>query len=269
MAHQPEPARSRAHRAGTPGPEPSDAAVSLRDVTRLFDGLPAISAVSLDVVVGETVWLRGPNGSGKSTLLRVVATALSPTFGTGTVLGDDLVRARDRIRARVEYLGHQTRLYADLTAAENLRFTCALYGLDPRAVPGALAMTGLDAVGDVRVGAFSQGMRQRLALARAAMRDADLLLLDEPYAGLDVDARAIVDDLLTRARTLGRTVLLASHEAPADGLVDRAVELDAGRVVLPVRERNRPRRAPREPVREALRETVREPAWEPVPEGLP
>jgi len=207
-------------------------AVSLRAVTRLFDGLPAIAAVDLDVAAGQTVWLLGPNGSGKSTLLRVVATALSPTFGTGTVLGHDLVRARDRIRQRVEYLGHQSRLYADLTAAENLRFACALHGVDRRAVAPALATTGLDAVADVRVGAFSQGMRQRLGLARAVLRDPDLLLLDEPYAGLDVDARTIVDDLLSRAHARGRTVLLASHEAPPAHLVHRSVELDAGRVVV-------------------------------------
>jgi heme ABC exporter ATP-binding subunit CcmA len=229
--------------------------VSLRDVTRLFDGLPAITAVDLDVAAGDTVWLRGPNGSGKSTLLRVLATVLSPTFGTGTVLGYDLVRGRDRIRARVEYLGHQTRVYADLSAAENLRFACALHGVDRRAVGPALAMTGLDAVADVRVGAFSQGMRQRLGLARAVLRNPELLLLDEPYAGLDVDARAIVDDLLTRAQAGGRTVLLASHEPPPGQLVHRTVELDAGRLVGPAKEpepgRQRARQAAREPAREA------------------
>jgi heme ABC exporter ATP-binding subunit CcmA len=216
-------------------------AVSLRAVTRLFDGLPAIAAVDLDVATGQAVWLRGPNGSGKSTLLRVVATALSPTFGTGTVLGHDLVRARDRIRARVEYLGHQSRLYADLTAAENLRFACALHGVDRRGIAAALATTGLDAVADVRVAAFSQGMRQRLGLARAVLRDPDLLLLDEPYAGLDVDARTIVDDLLARAHARGRTVLLASHEAPPPHLVHRSVELDAGRVVAAQEQAREPR----------------------------
>jgi ABC-type multidrug transport system ATPase subunit len=136
-------------------------------------------------------------------------------------------------------------------------------------VPDALATTGLDAVADVRVGAFSQGMRQRLALARAALRDAELLLLDEPYAGLDVDARAIVDDLLARSRARGRTVLLVSHEAPPDRLVDRTVELDAGRVLLPVRASGAPRPGLREPAREPAREPVREPAREPVREARP
>jgi heme exporter protein A len=253
-AHQAQPAPLAApFPVPLAAPLPVPLAVSLRDVTRRFDGLPAIAAISLDVAVGESVWLRGPNGSGKSTLLRVVATALSATFGMGTVLGHDLARERDRIRARVEYLGHQTRMYADLTAAENLRFACDLYGLDPGAVPAALALTGLDPVADVRVGAFSQGMRQRLALARAALRDAELLLLDEPYAGLDADARGIVDDLVARARALGRTVLLASHEAPPDRLVDRIVDLDAGRIVVPAR------RPPPPDVANALRDAVPEP----------
>lgn len=206
-------------------------AVSLRGVTRHFNGLPAVAHVRLDIAAGESVWLRGPNGSGKSTLLRVMATALSPTFGGGTVLGHDLVAERPAIRARLEYLGHQPRSYADLTAEENLRFACTLYRLDHAAVPAALELTGLDTVASVRVGSFSQGMGQRLALARAWMRDPAMLLLDEPYAGLDVDARGIVDDLLAIARARGTTIVLASHEPPPTQLVDRSVLLEAGRVV--------------------------------------
>ena len=95
----------------------------------------------------------------------------------------------------------------------------------------ALVRVGLDEVADVRAGGFSQGMRQRLALARCLMRDPDLILLDEPYAGLDVDARAVVDTLLVQARDRGRTVILASHEAPPERLIDRRIQLEAGRVV--------------------------------------
>src|SRR3954447_20192878 len=107
-------------------------AVELRGVTRVFDGLPAVTQVRLDVAVGEALWLCGSNGSGKSTLLRLIATALTPTFGTGTVLGFDLGGERDDIRDRVELLGHHARFYGELTAAENLRFVCDLHGL-PRA----------------------------------------------------------------------------------------------------------------------------------------
>jgi heme exporter protein A len=180
--------------------------VALRRVTRVFDGVPAISQVSLDVSHGERIWLRGSNGSGKSTLLQVVATALSPTLGGGEVLGFDVVRERQEVRARTELLGHQSRLYRELTAVENLEFSCRLYGAD------------------------ASRMRQRLALARCLVRDPQLVLLDEPYAGLDVEARAVVDDLLDRAARHARTVLLASHEEPPAGTVDRVVFMDAGRV---------------------------------------
>lgn len=205
--------------------------IELRGVTRVFDGLPAVSQVGLQIEAGETVWLRGSNGSGKSTLLRVIATALSPTFGTGRVLGLDLQRQRDQIRRRLELLGHQSRFYGDLTALENLRFVARLYGIDARRALPALERVGLDEVAGVRTGNFSQGMCQRLALARCLMRDPDIVLLDEPYAGLDVEARVLVDDLLTEAGGRGRTVVLASHEPPPAGSVSRRVLLEAGRIV--------------------------------------
>jgi ABC-type multidrug transport system ATPase subunit len=207
--------------------------IALRGVTRVFDGVPAISQVRLDVERGERVWLAGTNGSGKSTLLRVVATALSPTFGCGEVLGFDLVRQRDRIRAATELLGHQARLYRELTARENLRFVCDLTGADPTRIDPALGRVGLAEVAGVRAGSFSQGMRQRLALARCLVRDPALILLDEPYSGLDADARVVVGDVLRHAYDAGRTVLIASHEAPPPGTVDRRVTMDAGRVRTP------------------------------------
>jgi ABC-type multidrug transport system ATPase subunit len=210
------------------------AAVRLVRVTRLFDGLAAVSHVSLEIAHGETVWLRGWNGSGKTTLLRLIATAISPTFGGGTVLGYDMQTERTAIRARSDLLSHETRLYGDLTAAENLRFACDLYGIDPRLAEPALERVGLEEVAGVRVGSFSQGMRQRLALARCHMRAPALLLLDEPYAALDVDARIAVDGLLAATRAGGQTVVVASHEAPPAYLVDREVTMDGGRVVTPV-----------------------------------
>jgi heme exporter protein A len=214
----------------TAAPPTTGTAVHLTRVSRLFDGLAAITQVDLDVGTGEAVWLRGSNGSGKSTLLRVIATAISPTYGGGTVLGHDLVRGRAAIRAGTELVGHHTRLYEELTAAENLRFVCDLHGLDPGGIGAALDRVGLTEVATVRAGNFSQGMRQRLVLARCLVRSPRLLLLDEPYAGLDPDARVVVDDLLAEAGRSGRTVLVASHEAPPDRLVDRTVVMDGGRL---------------------------------------
>lgn len=222
--------RERLVRTPPPTRPVSDNAVALQGVTRLFGALPGLVRANLTVDRGETVWLCGPNGSGKSTLLRVIATALSPTYGTGTVFGHDLVTGRAAIRARTDLLGHRFRLYEDLTATENLRFTCALHGLDPAGIAAALDSVGMAEVADVRAGGFSQGMRQRLALARCRLRDPDLLLLDEPYAGLDVDARVVVDDLLAGARARGRTILLASHEAPPPALIGRIVSIDGGQI---------------------------------------
>jgi ABC-type multidrug transport system ATPase subunit len=220
----PEPAATATARS------PAGSAVHLTRVTRLFDGLAAITQVSLQVGTGESVWLRGSNGSGKSTLLRVIATAISPTYGGGTVLGHDLTRGRARIRATTELVGHNTRLYDELTATENLHFVCDLLGLDPAGVPAALERVGLAEVATVRAGNFSQGMRQRMVLARCLVRRPRLLLLDEPYAGLDPDARVVVDDLLAESGRTGRTVLVASHEAPPEQLVHRTVVMDGGRL---------------------------------------
>jgi heme ABC exporter ATP-binding subunit CcmA len=222
-------------RQSLPSP-PADAelaaarAISLSGVTRMFGVLPAVVGVHLVVERGEIVLLQGPNGAGKSTLLRVIATALSPTYGRGSALGFDLVRQRDEVRRRTDLLGHRTRLYEDLSAAENLRFACALLGADPRLVPGALARVGLAGVADERVGGFSQGMRQRVALARAMLRSAELLLLDEPYAGLDEQAKQIVDEAVLVAHAAGRTVVLATHDATRAALATRTVWMEAGRL---------------------------------------
>jgi len=207
------------------------AAISLSRLTRVFGMQPAIVGVDLSVQRGSVVLLRGPNGAGKSTLLRVIATALTPTYGGGSVLGFDLVRERDQVRRRTELLGHHTRLYEDLTAVENLRFACALYGADARRVAEALERVGLAEVGGERVAGFSHGMRQRLALARGLLRGPELLLLDEPYAGLDSDAKAMVDQVVLAARTAGHTVVLATHEPVRDGLVTATVSMEAGRVL--------------------------------------
>jgi heme exporter protein A len=205
-------------------------AISLNGVTRTFGARPAIVGVRLVVERGEVVLLRGANGAGKSTLLRVVATALTPTYGGGAVLGFDLVGERDEIRRRSDLLTHRTRLYEQLTAAENLRFACSLHGVDPALVPAELDRVGLAEVAGERVDGFSQGMRQRVAIARTMLRRTELLLLDEPYAGLDDHAREVVDQAILLARDAGRTVVLATHEPTRAGLATRTVLIEAGRL---------------------------------------
>lgn len=207
------------------------AAIEVTGITRLFGAVPALVRADLRVERGETLVLRGPNGAGKSTLLRIVATSLSPTYGGGSVLGFDLLREREAVRARTELLTHRTRLYEDLTAAENLALWCRLLGLGSERVDATLDRVGLLEVGAERVRGFSQGMRQRLAMGRTILRGPELLLLDEPYTGLDAEARHAVDDLVRRAPREGRTVVLATHHELPEGLAHRTLHMDAGRIV--------------------------------------
>ena len=207
-----------------------DAAVDLRGVTRLFGAAPALVRVDLAIERGEAVVLRGPNGAGKSTLLRIVATALSPTYGGGSVLGFDLADAREEIRRRSELLTHRTRLYEELTARENLELFADLLGIHHDVVQGALERVALADVADERVRTFSAGMRQKVAVARAIVRDPELLLLDEPTTGLDDAARSAVDEMMLHASREGRTLVIATHHAVAPGLAARVVTLRDGSV---------------------------------------
>jgi heme ABC exporter ATP-binding subunit CcmA len=205
-----------------------DAAVDLRGVTRLFGAAPALVRVDLAIERGEAVVLRGPNGAGKSTLLRIVATALSPTYGGGSVLGFDLADAREEIRRRSELLTHRTRLYEELTARENLRLIADLLDIRHDLVQEALERVALADVADERVRTFSAGMRQKVAVARAIVRDPELLLLDEPTTGLDQAARSAVDEMMVRASREGRTLVIATHHAVAPELGARVVTLRDG-----------------------------------------
>jgi heme ABC exporter ATP-binding subunit CcmA len=222
-------ARAAEPRAQTTGPE--GPVVALSAVTRVFGAAPAIVRVDLTVTPGETVVVRGPNGAGKTTLLRVIATAISPTYGGGSVLGFDLVRDREAIRQRTELVGHRTRLYEDLSAAENLRFTCTLFDCDRKAVRPVLEHAGLDDVADERVRGFSQGMRQRVALARLMLRRPDLLLLDEPYAGLDEDGKDLVDEVIAHAESRGGTAILATHDLSRGLAASRTLRMEGGRLL--------------------------------------
>jgi len=210
-------------------------AVSLRGVVRRMGRDTVLRGVDVDVAPGRLVVLRGSNGSGKTTLLRLLATRLRPHAGEGRVFGLDLVRQAEAVRARVGLLSSAGGSYPVLTARENLRLALALAGRrrDEGELAETLERVGLAGAADKQVRFYSSGMKKRLGLARQLLVDADLWLLDEPYAALDEEGKRLVDVCLTEARGRGRTVLLASHEQDRHDLApDATLELVDGRVRL-------------------------------------
>ena len=205
--------------------------VSVDEVSRVFGRRRALSRVSARVEAGQIVGILGPNGAGKSTLLGILATLLRPT--TGQVRYGDLGAARGAaLRARIGVLGHDLFLYPELTARENLEFFAGVHGLDRPgdAAREALARAGLGDRGDDPVSAFSRGMRQRVALERALIHDPRLVLLDEPFTGLDDASASALLRRLHALRDAGAMVVVATHDLDlADGLLDHALFLRDGR----------------------------------------
>ncbi len=202
----------------------------------LLGRFPALAGADLQVRRREVVLLSGPNGAGKSTLLRVLAGLLTVHRGEAEVLGADLRSATERrsVRRRLALVGHDTFCYDDLTVAENLRFAARASGRPDRGATAALARFGLTGLEDVRHGRLSAGQRRRLSLAVAFDRDPELLLLDEPHAGLDEVHRTELDLLVAAAPGEGRTVVIASHELDrARALAHREVRIEAGVVREP------------------------------------
>jgi len=210
-------------------------AVQTERLAKRFARTWALQGVSLTIGTGESVCLLGPNGSGKTTLLRVLATATRPTSGQARVFGHESIDDGDAVRRRIGLLSHRTFLYGELTALENLRFAAVMYGLelDHRQLEAALADVGLDYAADHRVRGFSQGMTQRLALARATLHAPPLLLLDEPYSALDAAGLQLLDQFLIRYVGGGGTVIVVTHQVER-GLAacERAIALKAGRLVF-------------------------------------
>jgi len=208
--------------------------IRVRGLVKNYGLNAALRGVDLHVSEGEFISLVGPNGAGKSTLLRIVATLLQPTDGEISVGGWIFPLHAAKVRRHLGLVSHQPLLYRDLTAAENLEFFAQLYQLDDiqQRVAEALKKVGLFARQRDPVGGFSRGMVQRLTIARATLHEPDVLLLDEPYTGLDQDASQLLDSLLQRESEHGRTILLITHDL-SHGLEqsDRIAVLNRGRIV--------------------------------------
>ena len=204
------------------------------DVSRTFGRRRALHRVSFHCTAGEIVALLGPNGAGKSTLLSITATLLQPSAGEVRYGDCPASRAGAALRGRIGLLGHDLYIYPELSAAENLQFFGRLYGLRDLEgrVDRALAHAELSDRRDDQVGGYSRGMRQRLALERALLHEPRLVLLDEPFTGLDDAATAALRQRLAGLREKGSIVLVTTHDLETiEGIIDRAVMLQNGRLV--------------------------------------
>ncbi len=207
--------------------------IDISDVSRHFGRRKAVARVSLSLRAGDILGLLGPNGAGKSTLLGMLATLVAPTSGAITYGGATAAIGGAPLRGRIGVLAHELHLYPELTARQNLAFFARLHGLsDEELVTRALESAGLGDRGDDQVSSFSRGMRQRLALERALLHRPRLVLLDEPFTGLDDNAVRIVAERITLIAAQGAMVVLATHDLDvADGLITRMAVVRGGRLL--------------------------------------
>ncbi|MBN1259359.1 MAG: ABC transporter ATP-binding protein [Anaerolineae bacterium] len=207
-------------------------AIEANGLTRDYNGLRAVDHITFSVESGEVFGFLGPNGAGKTTTIRMLTGQLEPTSGAARVAGYDVVAERARLKPHIGVVFEHQNLYERLTAQDNLRFTAKLYGVSPERIPQVLALVGLKEQARVKVKKYSNGMKQRLLIARALLHNPEILFLDEPTRGLDPnvarDIRAFVTDLARK----GVTIFLTTHYMEeADRLSNRVAIIDHGRIV--------------------------------------
>ena len=207
--------------------------VSFKNVIALSGNFPILTGLDFEAGPGEIVLVQGRNGAGKTSFLRAVAGLLRITRGSASVLGVDLVANPADVRHRVGLLGHESFLYEDLTARENVDFVLKATRSDTSKAVSSLSSVGLTGrLEDLRVSKMSAGQRKKVALAALLAREPELWLLDEPHAALDSWTRDFLDSDLNSRVASGATVILVSHESHHGSLVPtRIVEIGGGKVV--------------------------------------
>jgi heme ABC exporter ATP-binding subunit CcmA len=203
----------------------------VQNVSKIYGRTAALRGVSVDLEAGRFYVLRGENGAGKSTLLRIVAGLSQPTHGQVRIFGVEL--NDPEASSRLGYMAHAPLVYDELSGMENLRFFAQLYGINSDApLEEALRRVGLDPRLTRRAGQYSQGMRQRLSLARAIFHLPSLVLLDEPFSNVDPQSANQIAQLLAGMRTSGTTILLITHQLGLlANIADEFLFLSAGQLV--------------------------------------
>ncbi len=209
-------------------------AIKIQGLTKSFSNKLALRGIDLEVRQGESVVIFGPNGAGKTTLIKVLATIMNPSSGTVLVDGLNVKNNAEEIRCRIGVATHQTFLYSNLTAYENLEFYSRMYDVPKRKerIHEVLAVLGMTSCLYDRVGTLSQGMQQRLAIARVLLHKPTIVLLDEPEAGLDQQAISMLWKALESEGERKRTIILTTHNLERGlELGDRLLILNKGKIV--------------------------------------
>ncbi|MCA9669158.1 MAG: heme ABC exporter ATP-binding protein CcmA [Myxococcales bacterium] len=230
-------------------------AVTLRAVRKVYGRHVALSGADGKLEAGQITTIVGPNGAGKSTLLRILATLGRPSSGDVHYGDHDLASASELLRHTIGLLAHAPLLYRELSCRENLLFFARLHGVSDieRCVDEALEAVEMTRAAERPVAELSRGMSQRIALARAQLHEPQLILLDEPFSGLDAGAIELLRDALERWREQGRIVVVITHDvASVDGLCDQLWVLSRGHVLAQTHHEKMPADALRDFYREAL-----------------
>jgi len=210
------------------------AAVSLHDIVKFFGRFVALRHVSADFAPGKLYVILGDNGAGKSTLLRIMTGLLKASSGGMRLLGEE----PESVATRFGYMGHAPLLYDELTGVENLSYFAGLYGIrELEKVRSAIRTVGLDPDLDRRVGNYSQGMRQRMSLARSVIHDPEVLFLDEPFSNVDIKSAHDMAALLGEMRNAGRTLFVVTHQPSVlANVADEYITMNAGEIISRAKE---------------------------------
>lgn len=208
---------------------PSQSAVVASGLIKQFGRFAALRGLNGEFAKGKLYVVLGDNGAGKTTLLRIIAGLSEPTRGNISVMGTSKLKVA---QAQIGYMAHASLLYDDMTGIENLRYFAGLYGVDHRRCREVIAAVHLDPDLERPVAQYSQGMRQRMSLARALLNDPSLLLLDEPFSNVDTHSASEMAGLLAELRDQGRTLFVVTHQpALLEWGADEFVWMETGRIV--------------------------------------
>jgi heme exporter protein A len=207
-------------------------AIEAQKLSKNFDERQALKSLDLKIETGEAVVIFGPNGAGKTTLLKILSTIMSPTSGTVRIDGLNVKEQPEQVRAKIGVVGHNTYLYGNLTAYENLDFYRRLFGIAPERIMQVAEIVGMQSRLNDRVNSLSRGMQQRFSIARALLNDPQIMLLDEPETGLDQEAVAFLWSAIRGQADRRRTLVFTTHSLEKGlEIADRVILLSQGKIV--------------------------------------